>query len=255
MTMLVQPALCDLEGWLRLARLEDLGFELLDASVSPALSGGLNEGQCRMLRESGRLCSVHGAFIDVNPASGDPEIAALSRRRCEQSCELAVRLGARYVIFHGSCFPFLRGEYLKNWAKSCAAFYDGLAEKYPLTICVENSFDLDAAPLCRLMDSVRNEGVRVCLDIGHCAFSRIGVRQWFEALAERIGYLHLSDNDGAFDEHLPLGSGNAELREAGECLRRLNRAVPVTLEVGAMENVRSSLAWLRGNGLYNHYAP
>ena len=38
--------------------------------------------------------SVHGAFIDVNPASGDLRFRELSRKRCRESCEIAAALGA-----------------------------------------------------------------------------------------------------------------------------------------------------------------
>ena len=65
-------------------------------------------------RELRRTTSVHGAFIDVNPASGDRRLRDLSRLRMFKSCTLAVWLGAGNVVFHSSCCTFLRGAYLDS---------------------------------------------------------------------------------------------------------------------------------------------
>ena len=245
MRLLVQPTAADWERWSALITEENLEIEALEFSM-PALLADQEtaEREAARYRETGRVASVHGAFIDVNPASGDPQFRALSERRCRFSCALAKSLGAEWVTFHSSCFPFLRGGYLDRWAAVCADFYGALAEEYALTICIENSPDLDPGPMAALMRRC-GPGVRVCLDFGHANYSRAPLRQWFDAVGDWLYCFHLSDNKGQFDDHLPLGQGTVDWALADRLWRELDRDTPMTFEVGGVEGVRTSLAFLQ----------
>ena len=248
----IQPQCAERERWERLAQREALAYEALEFSMPPMLdcTGDAIE-ECRnWYRNSGRTRALHGAFIDVNPASGDPAFRELSRRRCRESCALAVALGAEQVMFHSSAFPFLRGGYLENWADLCAAFYMELAEEYRgLTLCIENSQDLDPEPLEALMKRT-GDGVRVCLDIGHAHYSGTPLEVWFDRLGGSFACLHLSDNRGRFDDHLPLGDGGIDWAMADRLYQGLGKELPMTLEVGGLQGVEKSLAFLRRNGYF-----
>ena len=247
----VQPQYSCRDAWNELAKNEGLLFEVLELSMPPALDESRRFELCReWYRDSGRCVSVHGAFIDVNPASGDPALRALSRKRCRQSCEIARMLGAKNVVFHSSCFPFLRGAYLDSWADICADFYGELADTWNLNLYIENSQDLDAVPLRELMRRVSDSRIGVCLDIGHANYSRMPLEQWFDCLGEKIGYLHLSDNCGMFDDHLPIGTGTVDWETADALWRGMGKEMPVTLEVGGIDGVRSSLTYLKEHGFF-----
>ena len=247
----VQPQYDQREKWEALAEKEGLTFEALELSAPPALNeSGRFENCAEWYRASGRTTSVHGAFIDVNPASGDPLFRTVSQRRCRESCETALAVGARNVIFHSSCFPFLRGVYLDNWAGICACFYEELAGEYGLNLFIENSPDVDPGPIRELMRRISDPRIGVCLDLGHVNYSRVKAAQWIDCLGDRIGYLHLSDNMGQFDDHLPLGQGNCDLTAADLLWREKGRSIPVTLEVGGLEGVRISLDHLRKHGYF-----
>jgi len=60
--------------------------------------------------------------------------------------------------------------------------------------------------LRKLLDDYPNECLGVCLDTGHAALGQ-GPKQWIDGLAGRIITLHLHDNDGTADQHLPPGLG------------------------------------------------
>ena len=164
--------------------------------------------------------------------------------------ELALALDVKYVVFHSSAFPFLRGAYLSLWAGVCAEFYMELADEYGLIICVENSMDVNPEPLCALLRETSAAQVQVCLDIGHAHYAQVPLEQWFDELGEHIGYLHLSDNNGQFDEHLPLGLGNVDWALADSLWRQLGRSVPMTLEVGGITGVEQSLTYLKQHGYF-----
>lgn len=246
MPIQLQPQITDLEAWVTLAQQENAVFEVMDSVL---VTGSRDFGKLTEITETYRntgLCrSLHGAFMDVNPASGDPDFSALSRQRCRESCETAVSLGAGDVVFHSSAFPFLRGAYLENWASGCAAFYEELAQNYPVRIWIENAQDLDPEPLRCLMDKVRSDRIGVCLDIGHASYSRTPVSAWFESLSDRIGYLHLSDNLGQFDDHLPLGQGRIDWEQVNGLWKALGREIPITLETGSLASAAGSLRFLR----------
>ena len=249
--MQVQPQYTARQDWAALAEEEGLAYEALEFFTPPFSDDrDFLEGRVEWYHSSGRAASLHGAFIDVNPASGDPLFRSLSRQRCRESCALAAALGAENVVFHSSCFPFLRGGYLSGWAAACAEFYQALADEYPVRIFIENSPDLDPQPLRELMRRIPDRRVGVCLDFGHAHYSRVPLGEWFDALGDRIGYLHLSDNNGAYDDHLPLGAGTVDWEEADRLWRELSGEIPMTLEVGGIDGVRQSLGLLRERGYF-----
>lgn len=247
----IQPQYAQNEDWEAIAQREGLFYEPVEFFMPQVLMDPLLRDTVReWYRSSGRVTSLHGAFVDVNPASGDPAFRQLSRERCHESCLMAKELGASHVVLHSSCFPFLRGTYLEHWAAVCAEFYTELAQKYDLMICVENSQDVDPTPLWSLMERAKDTRVCVCLDIGHANYSDAPIEAWFDRLADRIAYLHLSDNMGKFDDHLPLGDGSADWKRADALWRQLNRGTPMTLEVGGIQGVAQSLTYLKRNGFF-----
>ena len=249
--MQIQPQYKTGADWEKLAKREALSYEVLELFMPPYIGGGTQyEGCCGWYRMSGRVTSVHGAFIDVNPASGDPSFRSASQRRCRESCAIAVLIGAKNVVFHSSCFPFLRGVYLDHWADVCADFYAGLAEEYQTNIFIENSPDIDPVPIQELMKRISDRRIGVCLDLGHVNYSRNTAAEWFDALGDRIGYLHLSDNNGVYDDHLPIGDGTVDWTAAHELWKTIGKDIPLTLEVGGIDGVERSLEYLRSHQFF-----
>ena len=249
--ILIQPRYACRDQWEALAEQEELFYEALELSMPGMLGPDSGDPKCRdWYRDCGRIRALHGAFIDVNPASGDPAFRALSQQRCRDSCALALVLNIKNVVFHSSAFPFLRGAYLESWAGACADFYTELADTYGLSIYLENSMDLDPEPLCALLRETSDPRVQVCLDIGHAHYAQAPLEQWFDELGEHIGYLHLSDNNGQFDEHLPLGMGTVDWALADSLWRQRGRSVPMTLEVGGITDVEQSLTYLKRHGYF-----
>lgn len=247
----IQPVHSQRDSWQQLAESEGLSMEVLELSMPPALNeSGLSNEIIKWYRACGRAVSVHGCFIDVNPASGDILYRELSEKRCRQSCDVAKRLGAKNIVFHSSCFPFLRGPFLEGWAAFSAVLYENLVNEYDLNIFIENSMDIDTAPLVTLMEITKNDRIRVCLDLGHANYSHTPLEKWFDDLGDNISYLHLSDNKGEFDDHMTLGTGTIDWDKADALYRSLGKEVPMTLEVGSIDSVRKSIGFLRQNGYF-----
>ncbi len=248
----IQPKYEERVQWEALAKREFLGYEVLELSAPPTL----NDRERFCLTEkwylgNNRCTSLHGAFIDVNVASGDADLRALSRQKSVLSCETALRLGVNRVVFHSSHFPFLRGAYTDNWAAQCADFYQELAERYDLNLLIENCQDIDPYPLDALMQRISDPRVGVCLDVGHANYSQAPVEKWFDQLGSRIAYLHLSDNCGQFDDHLPLGYGTVDWQKTDACWRQLHGTIPITLEVGTPAEAETSLIFLHRHSFFS----
>ena len=102
----------------------------------------------------------------------------------------------------------------------------------------------------KLMQRVQKSDVAVCLDIGHAHYSSEPMGKWFDVLGEYIQYMHLSDNMGKFDDHLPIGSGSIDWNQLNSLWKSLHRDMPATLEVGGIAGVEESLRYLRKNGYF-----
>ena len=247
----IQPVYASRDQWEALAAGEGLSYEVLELSIPPALNEPeLFETYREWYLESGRVTSVHGYFINIDPGSSDGKMQKLSRERCVESCSLAMLLGAENIIFHSSCFPFLRGIYLDAWAGQCAGFYEELADSFPLNIFIENSSDTDPGPIRELMKRIASKRVGVCLDIGHVNYSRAPLEQWLDELHDRIGYLHLSDNDGMYDSHLVLGQGTVDWETADRFWRSADTPMPVTIETKNLQMTAQSVAFLKEHHLF-----
>ncbi len=247
----VQPHYSDKEEWRDLARRFDLKYEVLELSGPLVLN--IDERPIKMIeryRHSGLVTSLHGCFIDVNPGSGDILFRRLSCRRMRESCLLAKVLGAKNVVFHSACAAFLRGGYMQSWADKTAEFLMELASEFDFDFFVENSMDVDPVPIVELMRRIDNPRIGVCLDIGHTEYSRTSMEEWFEMLEGRIGYIHLSDNEGLFDDHLPVGQGCIDWEKADRLYRTLGCNVPITIEANTVKDVEQSLIYLKEHGLF-----
>ena len=242
----VQPSYRERDAWSAAARKENWNYEVIEFSLPPVLSsGGWPPHILEWYTAGGRVTSLHGCFIDVNPASSDELFRQLSVQRMKESCALALKLGAGNIVFHAGSFPFLRGSYLDQWAGKTAEFLEELAAAYDLNFFVENSMDVDPDPVKALMQRISNPRIGVCLDVGHANYSRAPVGRWFEELGTWISYLHLSENMGKFDDHLPLGTGTIDWEEVSALWKALNREVPITLETGSLKHTLESAAFLR----------
>ena len=247
----VQPRYDFREEWEVLAAKENLCYEALDFSTQPVLTeNGLSEEYLDWYASCGRTTSLHGAFIDINPASGDPGFRELSQKRCRQSCETAAAIGAENVVFHSSCLPFLRGVYLEVLAKRCAEFYQQLADEYDLNILIENSQDINTEHIRAVLERCEDKRIGVCLDIGHANYSHQSIEQWFEELGPYIRYLHLSDNAGMYDDHLPLGEGSIEWDKVNGLWKALNRDTHITIETNGLVTTSRAVRFLRDNHFF-----
>src|ERR671922_99166 len=111
----------------------------------------------------------------------------------------------------------------------------GAAAARGLTLMVENmgrSFGT-AAELAPLLDA--DPAVHFHLDVGHAHLAGDTTAELLDAFGDRLAHVHVSDNFGADDLHLPLGAGSVDWREVVEALRGVGYDGTVTVEVHSDE--------------------
>ncbi len=209
-------------------RMNDAGYLL---GVEDAVISRLGKA----IADRGLTTFVHGPFLGLDPASLDARIADYSARCLERGLEAAEGLGATVMVIHTSYSPrFSRAglrQWLGNWSGRMAPILDK-ARRLGVTIALENVWEERPEELERLLDALPDPGAMVCLDTGHvAAFSRLSVGRWWERLGDRVVALHLHDNDGLSDDHLPPGEGVFDFPALAALLRQRAHLPFMTLEV------------------------
>lgn len=149
--------------------------------------------------------------------------------------DTASQLNIPYVTIHPDFLKLGRrmDELLRVYAESLSTL-SGEADSRGMKLCFEN-FERDhisADELQVLFDSV--PGLGFTLDVGH-AFMGVGnmdhVRVLIERFKDRLMHVHLHDNFGVRDDHLPLGAGRMDYVCVVDELKKAGYDGNVTLEI------------------------
>src|SRR5262249_50183451 len=150
-----------------------------------------------------------------------PELEATARDLFVRTCEVFSELEIRLVNLHPT-MRALRGRDAVTRNAEAVAEVAARVEPLGVTVMVENMGGAFGTPdeLGALVDAAAN--VKFHLDIGHANIRPFGqpnrLRGLLEAFGDRIAHVHVHDNKGRYDEHLPLGVGNVDFREAARLL-------------------------------------
>lgn len=94
--------------------------------------------------------------------------------------------------------------------------------------------------LLRLMDYVKSDNFGAVLDTGHQNAQKEILPLSVEKLGNRIFYLHVSDNDGKINEHLPLGKGNIDWEGIFLALKKHNYQGYVAIDIGNVPDIEQA---------------
>jgi sugar phosphate isomerase/epimerase len=198
---------------------------------------------------------VHGPFVDLNPGSLDRKIRHVSLERFVEALEFALLIGSPCITIHSGFRkkPYLKkyySEWMDNSATMWKEFVD-IARRGKINVNIENAFEATPKPLLELVEKVNAPNFKICFDAGHYnAFSDCPP---LEALAmippRQLGEIHLSDNDGSDDQHLPLGEGTIDIDALLSKVEALKIEPLITLEPRDMEGAVKDFSYLRNKGL------
>jgi sugar phosphate isomerase/epimerase len=190
--------------------------------------------------------SFHGPFGDLNAGSFDTMIRDVTRNRFEIGYKTAKQLGATELILHHGYVPGTSP--IKSWIPRFAQFWkDFLIGKGEMRFHLENMLEFAPDVIYESIEAIGRENVDCCLDIGHThCDSRTSAEEWIKKLGNKIGYVHIHDNDGTCDAHTAIGKGNIPFIKV---LAKLNEYSPNaiwSIETN-VNNISETYEWMQKN--------
>lgn len=228
-----------------------VGVESIDFSISDNLDhlGRTLESYKKKLKEMGNPpLTLHGPFLDLNPATFDSMIREVTMTRFAQCYQAGMELGAHKIVYHSGMIP---GIYFREgWADKVSRFFrEFLRERRELEVVMENVLDEDWELIRDVYDQVDHPNFKLCLDMGHAhCYSHNSVLEWAQELAPYIGHVHVHDNAGDRDAHLGLGKGTIPYHEALKLLP-VSEERTWTVECSHKEDVLLCLQKIKTEGL------
>jgi sugar phosphate isomerase/epimerase len=209
-----------------------------------SLDQALMQRTAQTLAATGVRPTVHAPFFDLNPGALDPLIRQVTFQRLSQALSVAGQLHARLVVVHPGVDKWRYPNLDQAWLSQAMAFFPPLIEQAAACDCrlaLENIYEESPATLIQLVEGIGSEWFGHCFDAGHWhLFGRQPMAGWLDALGEKLFHLHLHDNHGRSDEHLPVGEGTIDFSPLQEKLRRLDPLPSITLEAHSPEHLRRS---------------
>jgi len=248
------------------SRFQDLVFrEKLNLEIyfSHLALDNMDYKKCRqtamLLTDAGIQVTFHAPFMDLRPGALDDKIRRASMERLKQVFELAPYFHPLRIVCHPSFDHRYYVSTDEEWlAKSVLTWLEliGLAREIGTVIALENVYEKEPSILRRLFERLPSDHICFCFDSGHFnVFSRTPLSLWLHELGKYLGEMHLHDNHGRMDEHLPIGNGTFPFAELFSSLRNMNAQPLMTIEAHAQNHLWESLANIKKMGLFRWILP
>ena len=156
----------------------------------------------------------------------DPEFDALFSENMLRCIEAAARLGVDYAVMHPNTTTVRRSGYnrLTEYDSVMAhlAPFAEKAAKVGVRLAVENMrpvpreipvhrYCADPVELCEIADAL---GIGVCWDFGHAHIAGLKQSEALAYVGKRLKVLHVNDNVGWGDDHVPPFCGTLDWKDA-----------------------------------------
>jgi sugar phosphate isomerase/epimerase len=197
--------------------------------------------QLETLADSGLLvsCLALGSHL---PAGHSLDAADVAVRRStlaflQRQVADAARLGATIVYLVPGTDRSTTA--LSRFAEGCALLADYAAARM-LRLCIEHVPGralATAEETLEWLERVGHPQIGMLLDVGHCLISSEDSATIVRQASERLGYVHLDDNDGAGDLHWPLLTGcltRGQIDDTIEALEKIAYRGALSLELNPM---------------------
>ncbi len=217
----------------------------------------LDKAKCRQTAEllinSGCKVTFHAPFMDLRPGALDDKIRRTSIDRIKQVFDLVPYFHPLRIV----CHPAYDSRYYvscdEEWLENSTATWQELITLISDTetrIALENVYEREPSVLRRLFERLNSDSICFCFDTGHFnVFARAPLGTWLNELGKYIGHLHLHDNQGRFDEHLPVGNGTFPFAELFQTLKETEAQPLITLEAHAQADLWKSLENIEKTGI------
>lgn len=203
------------------------------------------ESTTALLRSWGCALTLHGPFWELCVGSCDALIRRMTLLRWHQIFDVAARVEPEQVVCHTGFDPRHHREQKGQWIRRALTLLEPLvdrAECLHVGLCLENVWEEDPTLHEEIFSRLESPFFGFCLDVGHQnAFSRTPLTEWVEALSGRLLEIHVHDNDGKGDHHLPVGMGTIDFELLFQTLVRKGRRPLLTVEPHTKKHLLKTL--------------
>jgi sugar phosphate isomerase/epimerase len=215
----------------------ELGLGFIDLTLEPPQTASWKTDG----REVRKLCEKFGLRVVGHTAFYLPLASAIKELRQAAVHELCrcinvfAETGARFMNVHADRYTPMhsRSFFIEGNIESLGELIEH-GKKFGVGIMVENlpgDYN-NAAQLGELLNPLPDLGLH--LDIGHANLlvPANTTGEILSAFGDRLRHVHLHDNKGGHEDlHLPLGTGNIDVRSAAGALKESKYDGTITLEV------------------------
>jgi sugar phosphate isomerase/epimerase len=252
-------------------RLAGEGYQWLEVIAPKRLDPELEAVVRRSKDEIGLGVTVHAQVFDANLSVTHPVLREAAVRVHKLDLDFASRIGATGVVVHGGVIGWT--DYLPpdhpQYAETLLTIENfrrahqtalvtsieelgDYAERLGLWIGVENLScpqEMLTTPdeLAGVLEKISARSVGATLDFGHSLVAGQSPLDYVSRLGSRIKHLHVHDNDGQYDVHLPIRELRKDWAAALELLNSSPTPIVAILEVLTPEtdHLSSSLRAVR----------
>lgn len=199
---------------------------------------------------TGLELTLHLPFSDMNLAGLNDSIRAEVIRQMEHYLTLASNYVNLAVVHPGYLSPYGAQVPQKAYFTNLTSLQEicDFAADFGILVAVENMPDMPKIfgkypdEMLEMLESIGSHNVGFTFDVGHA--NTVGlIDDFLELFNEKISHVHIHDNMGKKDEHLPLGKGTIDWKRVMEKLSDY-KGIFVT-EMSSVEEGIESLEFLR----------
>ncbi len=195
---------------------------------------------------------LHASYIELNMASLRKYLREAAVKQSILCLELAAYLDCAYMVVHpgnlNKNYPAHLIEKARDYLVESLKELSLVAEEKGIVIALENGWNGDNFPIIdgpkmhlSLIERVGSPMLKAILDIGHAHTFDLDLLYYMEYLKDKIVGIHLHDNNGKKDEHLPIGEGKIPVTVIE---RVFQIGVPVIIEMNSLEDLKKSMVYL-----------
>ena len=210
----------------------------------------------RFLNDNGLSCTLHAPFHDMLPGAQDQYVLQAVRDKLRRCFDLIEIFKPRSVVCHLGYLDCVHSYEQEQWLSTSLETWRELlcvAEHSATPIMFENTYEIGPRVHKIILEALDSPFARFCLDVGHLlAFAHVAWPNWLATLGQWLGQLHLHDNRGFRDEHLPVGQGNFDFPGLFSSLKLKNIKPLITLEPRSESDLFASLNALDRFSVFDH---
>ncbi|MDH5483382.1 MAG: sugar phosphate isomerase/epimerase [Candidatus Bathyarchaeota archaeon] len=195
---------------------------------------------------------VHATNIDINLASVNPFLRSASKKTILKAVIFAAKLDAGLLVSHvgrlSRDYPRrLVRKAMKNAIDSLRKI-NQLSNDLGIIFTIENDHKSNDYVLAgnpeQINFLVENVGCKLTFDVGHA--NTVGKIEDFTRLLDKfIVNVHLHDNNGREDEHLPIGKGSIDFVRLFKRMKDWKSEKPLIIECHSFAGLKESIDFMR----------